>query len=83
VGDHETRTGSGLHRRSWTSLPTAFVSAQRLSERTVQLQIVVIGMPLQVTAAALQTETLQLLRSSFDFTQSLRQLIYFVLNLIK
>jgi hypothetical protein len=29
-------TGSGLHRRSWKSLPTPFKSAQRLSERTVQ-----------------------------------------------
>jgi hypothetical protein len=27
--------GSGLYRRSWTSLPTPFISAQRLSERTV------------------------------------------------
>jgi hypothetical protein len=26
-------TGSGLYRRSWTSLPTPFISAQRLSER--------------------------------------------------
>jgi hypothetical protein len=26
---------SGLYRRSWTSLPTSFISAQRLSERTV------------------------------------------------
>jgi hypothetical protein len=25
--------GSGLYRRSWTSLPTPFISAQRLSER--------------------------------------------------
>jgi hypothetical protein len=29
--------GSGLYRRSWTSLPTTFISAQRLSERTVAL----------------------------------------------
>jgi hypothetical protein len=28
-------SGSGLYRRSWTSLPTPFVSAQRLSECTV------------------------------------------------
>jgi len=27
--------GSGLYRRSWTSLPTAFISAQRLSELPV------------------------------------------------
>jgi hypothetical protein len=27
-------SGSGLYRRSWTSLPTPFVSAQLLSERT-------------------------------------------------
>jgi hypothetical protein len=27
--------GSGLYRRSWTSLSTTFVSAQRLSKRTV------------------------------------------------
>jgi hypothetical protein len=26
-------TGSGLYRRWWTSLPTPFISAQRLSER--------------------------------------------------
>jgi hypothetical protein len=25
-------TGSGLYRRWWTSLPTSFISAQRLSE---------------------------------------------------
>jgi hypothetical protein len=31
------KTGSGLYRRSWTSLPTLFISAQWLSERTVQL----------------------------------------------
>jgi hypothetical protein len=29
------QTGSGLYRRSWTSLPTTFISAQRLSEHTV------------------------------------------------
>jgi hypothetical protein len=28
-------TGSSLYRRSWTSLPTPFINAQRLSERTV------------------------------------------------
>jgi hypothetical protein len=28
--------GSGLYRRSWTSRPTPFISAQRLSESTVQ-----------------------------------------------
>jgi hypothetical protein len=28
--------GSGLYRRSWTSLPTIFISAQRLSECTVR-----------------------------------------------
>jgi hypothetical protein len=26
---------TGLYRRSWTSLPTPFISAQRLSERTL------------------------------------------------
>jgi hypothetical protein len=31
-------TGSGLYRRSWASHPTAFICAQRLSERTVLLQ---------------------------------------------
>jgi hypothetical protein len=29
-------SGLGLYRRSWTSLPTPFVNAQRLSERTVE-----------------------------------------------
>jgi len=29
--------GSGLYRRSWTSLPTPFISARQLSERTVYL----------------------------------------------
>jgi hypothetical protein len=28
-------TGSGMYRRSWTSLPTPFISAQILSERTL------------------------------------------------
>jgi hypothetical protein len=27
--------GSGLYRRSWTSLPTLFISAQRLTELNV------------------------------------------------
>jgi hypothetical protein len=27
------------YRRSWTSLPTPFISAQQLSERTVQISI--------------------------------------------
>jgi hypothetical protein len=30
---HCARNVSGLYRRSWTSLPTPFISAQRLSER--------------------------------------------------
>jgi transposase len=37
---------SGLYRRSWTSLPTPFISAQRLSERTI-------FMPFQVGNKAL------------------------------
>jgi hypothetical protein len=32
--------GSGLYRRSWTSLPTPFISAQRLSERNVYAGLV-------------------------------------------
>jgi hypothetical protein len=31
----QLNSGSGLYRRSWTSLPTPFVSAQRLSESIV------------------------------------------------
>jgi threonine/homoserine efflux transporter RhtA len=42
--------GSGLCRRPWTSLPTPFISAQRLSERTVFSNITIL-LSVYLTAA--------------------------------
>jgi hypothetical protein len=49
---------TGLYRRSWTSLPTPFVSAQRLSERTVLSSLLRLGLPSRLLLSGFPIKTL-------------------------